>query len=373
VPRLSRAQQTAYGRIRDLAAMTLPVERLAAALMAALRQAIPVDGYRLFGLDPATRLVNRVLAASDDDGWARLEYLQSVYLAQGPTAYAELSNVLKAGLPVAAFHDRQALCWGYARETLATMSPSEHYRYYHEMNSPLGGGIQAVFAAHGRVIAALQVYRRDASSQFRASEVSFLALVRPLIGQALGAALARERALRGAGHDVESSGVLILDERGGAQFATPDGERWRDRLMAAEGANDGSLPTAVLAALAALRSGQSGAGALHAETPAGPVRVEATRGGNGESAVVLTPVRALAPPEVPAEWPLTEQEREVVKLVLRGARNREIAAALSISENTVESHLRHIYARLEVDGRGQVLARFFRETFYPGIESETST
>jgi DNA-binding CsgD family transcriptional regulator len=350
--------------------MTLPVERLASAVMIALCQAIPVDGYRLFGLDPATRLVNRVLAASEDDGWARLEYLQSVYLAQGPAAYAELSNVLDAGLRVAAFHDRQELCWGYSPNVLATMSSAEHYRYFHEMSSPRGGGVQATFAANGELIAALQIYRRDAKSQFRASDVAFLTLVRPVIGQALGAALARGRALPGAGSDAESPGVLILSERGAMQFATPAGERWRECLMAAEGATDGLLPTAILAALARVRSGHSGA--VSAETPAGVVRVEASRGSNGESAVVMTPVRAPVPPDIPASWLLTAQEREVARLVLRGARNREIAATLSISDNTVESHMSHIYAKLDVQGRGQLLARFFRETFYPGIETETS-
>jgi DNA-binding CsgD family transcriptional regulator len=363
----------AYHRICDIAAMTLPVERLAASVMNALGQAIPVDGYRLFGLDPATRLVNRVLTASENDGWARLEYLETVYLAQGLLAYAELSNVLDAGIRVAAFHDRQALCWGYSPDVLATKSPSAHYRYFHDMNSPLGGGIQASFAANGELIAALQMYRRDAGSQFRTSDVAFITLVRPVIGQALGAALSRERAMHRVDHGPDVSGVLVLGERGAVQYATPDGERWRDHLLAAEGATDGSLPTAILAALARLRSDRDGGstGSIIAGTPAGPIRVEATRGGNGESTVVMTPVRPPAVPEIPTSWPLTAQERAVVKQLLRGARNREIAAALSISDHTVESHLRHIYGKLELQGRGQLLARFFRETFYPDIEAET--
>ena len=71
-------------------------------------------------------------------------------------------------------------------------------------------------------------------------------------------------------------------------------------------------------------------------------------------------------------WLLTHQEREVVKLVLRGASNRSIGEALSISDNTVETHLRHIYEKLDVRGRGELLARFFQETFYPGIEGSTN-
>ena len=85
----------------------------------------------------------------------------------------------------------------------------------------------------------------------------------------------------------------------------------------------------------------------------------------------MTPVHPPALPEIPPDWLLTRQEREVVKLVLRGASNRAIGETLAISDNTVETHLRHIYEKLDVRGRGELLARFFQETFYPGIEAET--
>ena len=167
-----------------------------------LQRAIPIDGYRLFGIDPSTRLVNRVLAASANDGWARLEYLQTIYLAFGPEVYSELSNVLKAGIPVAVFDEDQSLCFGYPRSMLAAMTPKEHYRLFHEMSSPPGGGIQVAFSAHGQVIAALQIYRREMASSFRASDVAFLRVVTPIISDALSAALARERAMRASTESV---------------------------------------------------------------------------------------------------------------------------------------------------------------------------
>jgi DNA-binding NarL/FixJ family response regulator len=48
---------------------------------------------------------------------------------------------------------------------------------------------------------------------------------------------------------------------------------------------------------------------------------------------------------------LTPRELEMVRLVGRGLRNKEIAAQRSISEQTVKAHLSHIYAKLGVDGR----------------------
>ncbi len=318
--------------------------------------------------------MNRVLAASANDGWARLEYLQTIYLAFGPEVYSELSNVLKAGIPVAVFDEDQSLCFGYPRSMLAAMTPKEHYRLFHEMSSPPGGGIQVAFSAHGQVIAALQIYRREMASSFRASDVAFLRVVTPIISDALSAALARERAMR-ASTESGSSGVLVLGASGHVQYATPEGERWSDLLLTAEGAIDGPLPTAIWAAIAKLRSGadERAVGSIAVESPAGLIRVEATAARGGDIAVVMTPVQTPALPEIPPGWLLTRQEREVVKLVLRGASNRSIGEALSISDNTVETHLRHIYEKLDVRGRGELLARFFQETFYPGIETETDT
>ena len=48
---------------------------------------------------------------------------------------------------------------------------------------------------------------------------------------------------------------------------------------------------------------------------------------------------------------LTTREMEVVRMVARGLRNKEIAAALSLSEGTVKIHLHNVYEKLGVDGR----------------------
>ena len=48
---------------------------------------------------------------------------------------------------------------------------------------------------------------------------------------------------------------------------------------------------------------------------------------------------------------LTAREVEVLSLVPRGYRNKEIADALSISEETVQGHMKHILAKLGVNDR----------------------
>ena len=54
---------------------------------------------------------------------------------------------------------------------------------------------------------------------------------------------------------------------------------------------------------------------------------------------------------------LTEREVEVLRLVASGARNREIAERLVVSEKTVKYHLGQAYSKLTVTGRTEAVAR----------------
>jgi len=53
---------------------------------------------------------------------------------------------------------------------------------------------------------------------------------------------------------------------------------------------------------------------------------------------------------------LTPREREVLQLLASGLTNPEIAAPLDISVNTVKMHLRHIYYKLSVASRAELIA-----------------
>lgn len=54
---------------------------------------------------------------------------------------------------------------------------------------------------------------------------------------------------------------------------------------------------------------------------------------------------------------LTDREREIVAIAMSGAPVAAIAESLSLSEATVRSHLAHIYTKLDVTGRIELLAR----------------
>jgi len=57
---------------------------------------------------------------------------------------------------------------------------------------------------------------------------------------------------------------------------------------------------------------------------------------------------------------LTEREKEVLQLVARGTTNKDIAETLSISENTVKHHLKHILEKLHLRNRSQIVAYALR-------------
>lgn len=55
-------------------------------------------------------------------------------------------------------------------------------------------------------------------------------------------------------------------------------------------------------------------------------------------------------------WPLTLREVRIAIECLRGKKNREIAAVLQISAETVNKHLDHIYRVIGINGRDQLSA-----------------
>lgn len=110
-----------------------------------------------------------------------------------------------------------------------------------------------------------------------------------------------------------------------------------------------------------------GNGGLSTEAPAMGRLQRRVQALAGRMEVVLLPgwgsdisvVLPLDPPAAPGDvagWNLAARELEVLQLLAAGQRNRSIAAALNISENTVKFHVRNLFRKLGVASRSEAIA-----------------
>ncbi len=121
--------------------------------------------------------------------------------------------------------------------------------------------------------------------------------------------------------------------------------------------------TSVIESEAVVRAVKAGAiGYLLKDTKAGELRraIKAAAAGQVQlapqaSAFLLRKVQAPAVHET-----LTSRETEVLQLLAQGRSNKEIARTLQIGEDTVKSHVGHIFAKLGVQSRTQAVLSAMR-------------
>ena len=75
--------------------------------------------------------------------------------------------------------------------------------------------------------------------------------------------------------------------------------------------------------------------------------------------LVVTAFRQ-APRTATADTHLTPREEDILRLLAKGHRSKEIADELGIGTGTVNTHVRHIYEELHVRSRAEAVARFVR-------------
>lgn len=374
MPHLSRAQIAACQQIARLQDPIVQPEELGQRLLAAIDTAIPSDAQMLLGVDPSSLLFNRLLAVSTGSTDHTLGWLEGVYLAKEPITGVTFPSLMSVHYSALVLHDRIETSWGARPDLFADLTTTQWRRAYHDIGTPAGGVLRANFIADGEWIAALQLLRFEAGSTFRPSDVDFLRRLAPAIGRVLRCGFNHERAACAETMPASNAfGIILLDSNGQVRFRNPAAEAWIQLLRDTwfpETRGKVRLPTAVWSAVQRLRSAPDELierGVL-VPTSAGLLRVEASAGGeDGSVAVVLMLQQPSAPVELPSTWPLTRQERSVLTLLARGYTNRRIASTLAVSENTVETHLAHIYDKLGVHSKIELLARFFHESYWPKL------
>jgi len=91
---------------------------------------------------------------------------------------------------------------------------------------------------------------------------------------------------------------------------------------------------------------------------------EAVDGGSPMSPAIASRVvrlfRTFRPPEQ-AEYRLTPQETELLKLIVNGHHKKTAAQEMGISFHTVSFHLKNIYSKLQVHSKTEAVAKALRE------------
>ena len=144
---------------------------------------------------------------------------------------------------------------------------------------------------------------------------------------------------------------LHMPEGGGFEVARQCGELTKVVILTAS-EQEKDLLDAVAA---------GAAGYLLKSTPPEELRTSLYRAAQGEpvfspslAALVLGEFRRMSKTAT-GENPLSDREREVLRLVARGHKYKEIGAELFIAEKTVENHVRNILAKLHLSKRQELI------------------
>jgi DNA-binding CsgD family transcriptional regulator len=322
--------------------------------MRRLRRIVPVDSFWFATADPATLVATSAVINSIPEKATPL-FVANEILQNDVNKFTQLATA------------RRSVNSLY-RATNGRLAESPRYR---DICVPFGFGDELRAALHtGDVCWGFMCLHRERNgSTFTAEEADFLATLVPHLGQGLRGALLLDRAENAV--DSGEPGLLLLAEDLSLVSATSAGERWLEEIV--EPSTRRELPQIVYDTVARLLAieCQSGSNDM---APRGRMRtmsgqwlaVHASRlsgrGAPSQIAVILEPARpAEVAPLLLQAYGLTHREAEVAQLVLRGFNTADIASALSMSESTVQQHLKSVFDKTGASSRRELVAQFYQE------------
>jgi DNA-binding CsgD family transcriptional regulator len=254
------------------------------------------------------------------------------------------------------------------------LSLSARHREVHPLHNA-GEEMRSVFRTGETAWGIACMSRDEGEPPFSAAEQDFVASLSEHIGLGIRLALQFEAADNVFDSSVgEVPGIVVLREDDSIESITPEAEAWIAQLP---GDHHFALPTNVYHVARAARAAARG---IAAPAPRGRTRLASgawlliratqlrgTERGPERTAIVLEPARRseLAPLIVQL-YELSQREREVTELLLRGLPIEAVAQSLSISKHTVRDHTKAIFGKLGVTSRPELTAKLFHEHVLPG-------
>src|SRR3954447_1379726 len=326
-----------------LASAGLDDGTLQAAAAEIVRRVVPYDATCWAPIDPDSHVFTGSVTLHFDPGpdlktrFAEIEAAGTDVntfqaLARSRTPVARLSDV-----------DRDVLS--------ASPRLSEIYR-------PLGFGfeLRTVFTVDGRCWGIAELLRGKGGAEFSDHEVDFVASIGTVMADGLRRAVLFDRA-----HDADTTGsaVVVLNAAGEIVATTPQADQ---RLAALNHAEPDGGPQVLRSVVAAAGIADAGRAQARLRDATGAwVTITGTRlrttAGDEQVAVTIEPMHAndLTDLLLSAHG-LTAREQDVCRAAVAGQSTAAIAASLFISANTVQDHLKSIFAKTGIRSRRELVA-----------------
>ena len=254
----------------------------------------------------------------------------------------------------------------------ATAGRYEESARYRDIFAPLGLGdeLRAVLRVQGETWGLLCLHQA-AGRSYTALEATWLRRLAPHLAAGMRLAVLNENAAD-IGNAAAAPGIVMLSADGSIVSASRRGHEWLEELTTGP-SGAASVPIAVQAVAARLRSIDTNDEVqprLRLRTRAGRWAVlHASWIPVSGDPVIAVIIEAAAPTEVAPvvmlAYGLTPQERKITGLVSRGLSTAEIADEVCISTDTVQDHLKSVFAKTGTGSRAELVATLMRQQYLP--------
>jgi DNA-binding CsgD family transcriptional regulator len=259
----------------------------------------------------------------------------------------------------------------------ATRHELHRSQRFRNMLAPMaiGDELRAVFVSDAACWGTLCLHRGPVQTGYTSGEAAFLAQLAPHIADGLRKALLLDNMQ--PAETLDEPGVLILTDDLSTLAVTSAAERWLKDLTEAESGDPHGLPLSVRSVVTILQAiergllptGSTPKVRLHTRSGHWLVvhasRLRSSEGSPHISVIFEVARPAEIAPLVMQAYQLTRREGEITQCVLRGWSTAEISASLHITLNTVQDHLKAIFAKVDVSSRGELAARIFARHYQP--------
>ena len=332
---------------RDLTALAgagLGVDEFQAAAADVVRRAVPYDATCWATVDPQTNMLTGSI---------------TLHFDPSPDVEARFAETEAEGSDLHSFHQiigRPSPVARLSDAGLAAISASPRLA---EIYRPLGfrHELRAAFTADGSCWGVAGLLRDAGGSDFRDDEVAFFESATPVIASGIRRAVLAPPSSDGP---APGSAVIVVAHDGTVAAATA---KAREVLSDPTQSGNRRVGLAVRSVVAAVRLRSVDHASARVRDRSGAwmtVTAAPLEDGRTNRQVVVTmestPGSDLAALLLTAHG-LTRREQEVCREVLAGRSTSEIAAALFISANTVQDHLKSVFDKVGVRTRRELVAR----------------